>query len=227
MARTKQEAKRFAPTGGKAPRKHIAIKKRAAPLGRAAVAIKKTAAKPAGGGVRKPHRFRPGTVALREIRRYQKSSDLLLRKAPFTRLVREVMDEVSVTGNPLRLQVTARDALQEAAEAFLVNIFEDTNEAAIMCKNVTIFPRHMQFIVRLRKSQAERMESSGGSSSGGGGGASFSKMKKAAPKSKAVAYKSTLAPDDDGDDASLIDAPVDDDADESGMFVVADDDGDE
>jgi len=207
MARTKQEAKRYAPTGGKAPRKHIAIKKRPAQVSRAgAAAIKKNVKAPAPvGGIRKPHRFRPGTVALREIRKYQKSSELLLRKAPFTRLVREIMDDVRMHDEPLRLQVTARDALQEAAEAFLVNFFEDTNEAAIMCKNVTIFPRHMQFIARLRKSQAERSLSDPGSYSNQKNGAQ-------ATKTKAAAYESSLAPDDDGDDASLIEPHGDDDA---------------
>src|SRR3954469_24386842 len=75
MARTKQTARKS--TGGKAPRKQLATK-----------AARKSA--PATGGVKKPHRFRPGTVALREIRRYQKSTDLLLRKLPFQRLVREI-----------------------------------------------------------------------------------------------------------------------------------------
>ena len=76
MARTKQTARKS--TGGKAPRKAMATK-----------AARKSA--PANGGVKKPHRYRPGTVALREIRRYQKSSELLLRKLPFERLVREVL----------------------------------------------------------------------------------------------------------------------------------------
>jgi histone H3 len=72
MARTKQTARKS--TGGKAPRKQLATK-----------AARKSA--PATGGVKKPHRYRPGTVALREIRRYQKSTDLLIRKLPFQRLV--------------------------------------------------------------------------------------------------------------------------------------------
>ncbi|WP_143213447.1 hypothetical protein, partial [Acinetobacter baumannii] len=74
MARTKQTARKS--TGGKAPRKQLATK-----------AARKSA--PATGGVKKPHRYRPGTVALREIRRYQKSTELLIRKLPFQRLVRE------------------------------------------------------------------------------------------------------------------------------------------
>uniref|UniRef100_A0A8C2C2G1 Histone H3.3 n=1 Tax=Cyprinus carpio TaxID=7962 RepID=A0A8C2C2G1_CYPCA len=73
MARTKQTARKS--TGGKAPRKQLATK-----------AARKSA--PSTGGVKKPHRYRPGTVALREIRRYQKSTELLIRKLPFQRLVR-------------------------------------------------------------------------------------------------------------------------------------------
>src|SRR3954469_11808993 len=80
MARTKQTARKS--TGGKAPRKQLATK-----------AARKSA--PATGGVKKPHRYRPGTVALREIRKYQKSTELLLRKLPFQRLVREIAQGMS------------------------------------------------------------------------------------------------------------------------------------
>ena len=82
MARTKQTARKS--TGGKAPRKQLATK-----------AARKSA--PATGGVKKPHRYRPGTVALREIRRYQKSTELLIRKLPFQRLVREIAQDVAPT----------------------------------------------------------------------------------------------------------------------------------
>ena len=78
MARTKQTAHKS--TGGKAPRKQLATK-----------AARKSA--PSTGGVKKPHRYRPGTVALREIRRYQKSTELLIRKLPFQRLVREIAQD--------------------------------------------------------------------------------------------------------------------------------------
>ncbi|PAV86897.1 hypothetical protein WR25_21642 [Diploscapter pachys] len=109
MARTKQTARKS--TGGKAPRKQLATK-----------AARKSA--PATGGVKKPHRYRPGTVALREIRRYQKSTELLLRKLPFQRLVREIAQDFKTD---LRFQSSAVLALQEAAEAYLVGLFEDTN----------------------------------------------------------------------------------------------------
>lgn len=78
---------------------------------------------PTAGGVKKPHRYRPGTVALREIRKYQKSTDLLLRKLPFQRLVREIAQDFK---NDLRFQSTAILALQEASEAYLVGLFEGT-----------------------------------------------------------------------------------------------------
>ncbi|XP_054567919.1 uncharacterized protein LOC103291094 [Eptesicus fuscus] len=114
MARTKQTARKS--TGGKAPRKQLATK-----------AARKSA--PATGGVKKPHRYRPGTVALREIRRYQKSTELLIRKLPFQRLVREIAQDFKTD---LRFQSSAVMALQEACEAYLVGLFEDTNLCAIL-----------------------------------------------------------------------------------------------
>jgi histone H3/H4 len=88
------------------------------------------------GGVKKPHRYRPGTVALREIRRFQKSTVLLIRKAPFQRLVREIVQNDLVYGisSDVRFQSTAMLALQEAAEAYLINVYEWTNLAAIHAK---------------------------------------------------------------------------------------------
>ncbi|GMI82497.1 histone 3.3 [Hibiscus trionum] len=107
MARTKQTARKS--TGGKAPRKQLATK-----------AARKSA--PTTGGVKKPHRYRPGTVALREIRKYQKSTEFLIRKLPFQRLVREIAQDFKTD---LRFQSHAVLALQEAAEAYLVGLFED------------------------------------------------------------------------------------------------------
>ena len=98
MARTKQTARKS--TGGKAPRKQLATK-----------AARKSA--PATGGVKKPHRYRPGTVALREIRRYQKSTDLLIPKAPFALLFREIIQQEK---SDMRIQATAALAAQEMAE---------------------------------------------------------------------------------------------------------------
>ncbi|XP_036309063.1 uncharacterized protein LOC118727390 [Pipistrellus kuhlii] len=119
MARTKQTARKS--TGGKAPRKQLATK-----------AARKSA--PATGGVKKPHRYRPGTVALREIRRYQKSTELLIRKLPFQRLVREIAQDFKTD---LRFQSSAVMALQEACEAYLVGLFEDTN----LCASVAMSGR--------------------------------------------------------------------------------------
>jgi len=126
MARTKQTARKN--TGGKAPRKSVAAKH-----------AKKITTTPAPvGGVKRAHRFRPGTVALREIRRFQKSTELLIRKLPFQRLVREIASEFK---NDLRFQSSAVLALQEATESYIVGLFEDTNLAAIHAKRVTIMPK--------------------------------------------------------------------------------------
>lgn len=133
MARTKQTARKS--TGGKAPRKQLATK-----------AARKNATT-TSGSVKKPHRYRPGTVALREIRKYQKSSDLLVRKLPFQRLVREIAQDFK---QDLRFQSTAILALQEATEAYLVGLFEDTNLCAIHAKRVTIMPKDMQLARRIR-----------------------------------------------------------------------------
>jgi histone H3 len=132
MARTKQTARKS--TGGKAPKKALA-----------SMAARKSA--PAAGGVKKPHRFRPGTVALREIRKYQKGTELLIRKLPFQRLVREVAMDFKTD---LRFQSHAIMALQEASEAYLTSIFEDTNLCAIHAKRVTIMPKDMQLARRIR-----------------------------------------------------------------------------
>jgi len=106
---------------------------------------------PTPGGVKKPHRYRPGTVALREIRKYQKSTDLLIRKLPFQRLVREIAQDFKTD---LRFQSSAVLALQEAAEAYLVGLFEDTNLAAIHAKRVTIMPKDIQLARRIRGERA-------------------------------------------------------------------------
>ncbi|BGP34927.1 histone H3.1 [Rhodotorula toruloides] len=154
MARTKQTARKS--TGGKAPRKQLAAK-----------AARKSA--PQTGGVKKPHRYKPGTVALREIRRYQKSTELLIRKLPFQRLVREIAQDFKTD---LRFQSSAIGALQEAAEAYLVSLFEDTNLAAIHAKRVTIQPKAFLGVpfaqppvgdLRLRKPHSLKTTFSGGS----------------------------------------------------------------
>jgi len=132
MARTRQTARKA--TGGKAPRKPMPTK-----------ASRKTT--PAFGGIKRPHRYRPGTVALREIRRYQKSTELLFRKLPFQRLVKEIAQDFKTD---LRFQSSSVAALQEAAEAYLVGLFEDTNVCAIHAKRVTIMPKDMILARRIR-----------------------------------------------------------------------------
>ena len=101
--------------------------------------------------LKKPRRYRPGTVALREIIRYQKSTELLIRKLPFQRLLREVSQEVcgDLKIDPVRYQSTAILALQEAAEDFLVRMFSQVNDIAICGKLVTIQHKHVQLWKRL------------------------------------------------------------------------------
>jgi histone H3 len=133
MARTKQTARKS--TGGKAPKKQLTTKGAQTPI----------------GGWMTPRRYRPGTVALREILRYQKSTELLMRKLPFQRLVREIAQDYKAD---LRFQSSAVMALQEAAEAYLVGLFEDTNLCAIHAKRVTIMPKDIQLARRIRGERA-------------------------------------------------------------------------
>jgi len=139
MARTKTTVRK-SNSGVKKPRKDNAKSSR-----------KTTTSTP--GGVKKPHRYRPGTVALREIRKYQKSTDLLIRKLPFQRIVKDIAHEMK---NDVRFQSSALMALQEAAEAYLVALFEDTNLCAIHARRVTIMIRDMNLARRVR---GERLDS--------------------------------------------------------------------
>ena len=104
-------------------------------------------------GVRKKHRFRPGTVALREIRKYQKTTELLIKKLPFQRCVRKVAEEESSIGywqNGVRFQNGAMVCLQEALEAYIVGLCEDTNLETIHRKRVTVAPQDIQLARRIR-----------------------------------------------------------------------------
>lgn len=127
--------------------RHKQVASKSKPPGKSLAANKKAMMVAKGGEVKKPHRYRPGTVALREIRKYQKSSDLLLRKLPFQRMVREIAQEFRAD---LRFQSSAILALQEASEAYLVGLFEDTNLCAIHAKRVTIMPKDMALARRIR-----------------------------------------------------------------------------
>lgn len=128
MARTKVTARKS--SGAKAVRKSSSKRKSASQ-----------------GGEKKKHRWRPGTVAVREIKKYQKTTNLLLRRAPFSRLVREIAEKQKES---LRFQASAISALQEATESYLVSLFEDTNELAIHAKRVTIMPKDFKLARRLR-----------------------------------------------------------------------------
>ena len=102
--------------------------------------------KPPSCQLQKKRRFRPGTVALREIQWYQKSTEILIRRAPFQWVIYEIMQGIR---NDLRIQAAAIKGLQEAAEAYLVGLFEDSNLCAIHAKWVTIMPRDVQLARRI------------------------------------------------------------------------------
>ena len=129
--------------GGKQPRKHLLQK------------ILRQNITPTGG-VKKPHQYRPGMVALREIRRYQKSTECLIKRTPFQKLIREISQEYIVCpdgpGIPsiqVRFQSTAIAALQEAVENFIVGLFKDVNLLAVHAKRVTVMPRDIRLALRI------------------------------------------------------------------------------
>ena len=154
MARTKQQNPRKnigtpeerseerSSTAGKMPRSR---------LNQSSESVVKEKNAPVKTAIKKKIRFRPGTQALREIRRYQRTTDLLLKKLPFQRLVREI----AVTcKTDIRFQAAALEALQEAAEAYLIGLFEDTQLCALHARRVTIMPKDMQLARRLRGERA-------------------------------------------------------------------------
>ena len=124
----------------------------------AARMAKKGSQKAPKGGVKKRYGYRPGTVALKQIRQYQESTELLIRKLPFQRLVREIASDSEVIRSPLcgkvRFQSAAIMALQEATEAYLVGLFEDSNLCAIHARRVTIMPKDIQLARRIRGERA-------------------------------------------------------------------------
>jgi histone H3 len=132
MARTKSTAKKSS-AGIKKPRKQYS----------------KTSKKSVSrtGGIKKPHRFRPGTVVARQIRKYQKSTELLIRKLPFQRLVKGIAHEIR---SDTRFQSSAVMALQESSEAYLVGLMEDTNLCALHGKRVTIMRKDVILARRIR-----------------------------------------------------------------------------
>ncbi len=135
MVRRKEQARKLT-TGGKIP---ATLKKNS----------KESTKAPVLGGVKKAHRrFRPGTVALREIRKFQQTTDLQFQKAPFQRVVRGIAYDLK--GDSIRFQSAAIAALQEAAEAYIVGLFEDTNLCAIHAHRVTIMKKDMDLTRRIR-----------------------------------------------------------------------------
>lgn len=107
--------------------------------------------------VQASRRYRPGTSALREIRRLQRTTDLLIRKAPFARVVREITTMFQRQGEAFRWQANAIEALQEAAETFLVHMFHDANLVCAHANRVTVQPRDIQLVRRLRGVQEFRL----------------------------------------------------------------------
>lgn len=135
MSRTKQTASKA--FGGKAPRKGVSAKSagKSIPVGSgtSAVAPKKT-------------RFKVGTLALKEIRKYQKSTDLLIRKRPFQRMVRELCKG----GEGVRFQASAIVAFQEAVENFLTNLIEDAYRCVLHAKRVTLLPKDLTLVYKIK-----------------------------------------------------------------------------
>ena len=108
-------------------------------------------------GTKQPHRYRPGTVALREIRRFQKSTDLLILKKPFGRLVKEITQDIEkealARGFPAkayRWQGTAILASQEASEARMIDTLHDGQLAAFHAKRVTVKPEDIRLAAKLK-----------------------------------------------------------------------------
>ena len=134
------------PNGGKQPHKHILHK-----------TLKQ---KSTTGGIKKPHRYHPGLLALHEIHRYQQSTESLIRRAPFNKLIKEISQEYRICpegpGTPsiqVRFQSTALAVLQEATENFLVGLFEDVSLLAVHAKRVTVMPHDIRLALRIRGDQ--------------------------------------------------------------------------
>ena len=140
---SKLTSKKIATKGGKQPRKHL--------LHKLIMQNKSTT-----GGIKKPHRYHLGLLALREIHRYQQSTDCLIKRTPFNKLIKEISQEYRVCpggpGTPsvqVRFQSTALAALWQAAENILVGLFEDVNLLAVHAKRVTMMPHDIRLALRM------------------------------------------------------------------------------
>ena len=114
------------------------------------------------GGIKKPHRYHPGLLALQEIRRYQQTTDSLIQKTPFNKLIKEISQEYRICpegpGTPsiqVEFQSTALAALQKAAENYLVGLFEDVNLLAVHAKRVTVILCDIRLALRIRGDQSQ------------------------------------------------------------------------
>ena len=139
---SKSTTKNIPRKGGKQPQKHL---------------LHKVLRRNKTGGIKKPHRYHPRLLALREIRRYQQSTECLIKRTPFNKLIKKISQEYRVCpdgpGMPsvqVRFQSTALAALQEAAENFLVGLFKDVNLLAVHAKKVTVMPRYIRLALRIR-----------------------------------------------------------------------------
>ncbi|XP_071721744.1 histone H3.3-like [Rutidosis leptorrhynchoides] len=139
MARTKQPAKRSWGKSTKERQSTSTSTRKKSP--------RKSPASPGNEGTKKPHRFKPGTQALREIRRLQKTTKLVIPAAPFIRAVKEISNYLAP--EVTRWQAEALQALQEAAEDYLVQLFEDSMLCAIHAKRVTLMKKDWQLARRL------------------------------------------------------------------------------
>ena len=140
---SKSTSKKVAMKGEKQPRKHLLHK-----------LIRRN--KSSTGGIKKPHRYHPGLIALRENRRYQQSTDCLIKRTPFNKLIKEISQKYKACsdgpGTPsvqVRFQSMALAALQEATENFLVGLFEDVNLVAVHTKRVTVMPGDIRLALRI------------------------------------------------------------------------------
>ena len=142
MARSKQTPRGL--PGGKSPRKVLATK--AAVKGKRKFLLTTKKSKKAAPGIKKARKFRPGTVALRDIKRYQKVADLLLRRAPFQRLVRETAGAWKA---PSRFAASALLALQEAPESYIVKLWDHCGQLAVHAKRVTVLKRDVALVLKI------------------------------------------------------------------------------
>ncbi|MPC22854.1 histone H3.2 [Portunus trituberculatus] len=117
---------------------------------RSCIAFRKGAkrANKSGNTSTRKYRFRPGVVALREIRFYQRTFHTLIPKLPFSRLVREILAGFR---HDLRIQSLALQALQESAEVYLIGMLERANLCSVHARRITIMPNDMKLVRRIRE----------------------------------------------------------------------------